>query len=412
MRAGAGVDAIHLGGATERAAPVLAATAAINGLGFSPHQTWAFWRAESSGMVETPFRCPNGERATMVTVRTLPPRSHGVARLKAMTLEALDQMAPLLARSGPQARIGLALGIAERFGVAASRSAERQRLELESAIKRWFHERGLELRAYAALAEGHASLAAASAQAATALSAGVLDLAIVGGVDSSYDPQVVADLIARERLFDLENPDAMIPGEGAALLLLTAPATARHLGLPRSVELQSAASADEPGARYAPIPCQGTGLAAAMRAVSDRLAAERRRVDWLLGDVSNESYRSRELSLAFPRAFARRAASTTAGAATSRWPPRTCAPSSCPRASATWALPLWPPPRPSRRRRSSAETPLPRPASYSAPPKAPAGAPSCSPTAAHAKREKLSGFEGQFQESFESAHGTSRECSA
>jgi 3-oxoacyl-[acyl-carrier-protein] synthase-1 len=297
-------DVVHLGGATGRPAPVVVATAAINGLGFSPHQTWAFWRAEATSMIESPFRCPNGERATMVPVRTIPSRERGAARMVAMMMEALEQLEPTLKRAGQNARIGVALGISDRFGGRPSRALDRQRVHLEWTVKSWFEARKLGLRAYMDVPEGHASLAGVCARAASALSGGAMDLAIVGGVDTYHDPPVIADLIAKERLFDLEHPDTIIPGEGAALLVLAEPATARLLGVDRGVELQSAASEDEPGGRDSGIPCQGTGLAAVMRTVSERLVAERRRLDWLLGDVTNESYRAHELSLAFPRAFA------------------------------------------------------------------------------------------------------------
>jgi hypothetical protein len=49
------------------------------------------------------------------------------------------------------------------------------------------------------------------------------------------------------------------------------------------------------------VPCMGMGLSRTLTPLADRLRQERRRIEWILGDVTNEDYRAHELQLAFPR---------------------------------------------------------------------------------------------------------------
>ncbi len=55
---------------------------------------------------------------------------------------------------------------------------------------------------------------------------------------------------------------------------------------------------------FADTHCTGTGLAQAMRHALSGLPASGRRLEWLLGDVTNETYRTQEFQLALPRAIA------------------------------------------------------------------------------------------------------------
>ena len=75
--------------------PVVVATAVVNGLGTSAHQIWAMRRAEQTALAESPFVLPDGTRVTMGLVRSLPPRSHGEARMAAMAARMLDDVLPV-----------------------------------------------------------------------------------------------------------------------------------------------------------------------------------------------------------------------------------------------------------------------------------------------------------------------------
>jgi 3-oxoacyl-[acyl-carrier-protein] synthase-1 len=275
---------------------------AVNGLGFNAHQTWAFWRAEATAMAETPFRCANGTRATMVVSRTLSPRALGAERMTAMALGALEQLVPALeALRGSGAR-AMWLGLPERYGPGADRERTAELRRLEQRLKAWGeqHAGGMEI---IPVPHGHASLACAT-EAFSEVAAGRVEVAIVGGVDTYYATEVVDELLEQERLFDGKKLDTFIPGEGAAFLLLTRPKLAQRQGLPTLARVEAVAMGHEPGAMFAESPCTGNGLAQAMRNATSGLPASGRLLEWLLGDVTNESYRTRELQLALSRAIA------------------------------------------------------------------------------------------------------------
>lgn len=279
------------------------AMGAFNGLAFDPQQTWAFWRAEAVGVTESPFRCANGTRATMFSARTLSPRLHGAERMRALMDGALEQLVPALGALQGGAPRALWLGLPERYGEEAARGHVTERRRLERHAKEWCdqHAGG---GAVIPVARGHASVAYALIEACTELMAGRLEAAIVGGVDTYHSPEVVEELIARERLFDGKNLDTFIPGEGAAFLLLTRARAAKRAQLPMLAYVQAAATGQEPGSMLVDAPCTGTGLARAMRTAALHLAKEGRLLEWLLGDLTNESYRTTEFQLALPRTVA------------------------------------------------------------------------------------------------------------
>ncbi|HVG60599.1 MAG TPA: beta-ketoacyl synthase N-terminal-like domain-containing protein [Hyalangium sp.] len=281
----------------------LCAMGAFNGLAFDSHQTWAFWHAEAVGMSESPFRCANGTRATMVSARTLPPRLHGAERMRALIDGALEQLLPGLAALRTGAPLALWLGLPERYGERAVPNHAKERRRLEEHLKTWCGEHAGG-GSVISVPRGHASLAHALIEACAELTAGRLEVAIVGGVDTYHAPEVVEELLAQERLFDGENLDSFIPGEGAAFLLLTRSRMAKRAQLPMLAYVDAAATGHEPGSLLAEAPCTGTGLAQVMRTAALQLPARGHQLEWLLGDLTNESYRTTELQLALPRAVA------------------------------------------------------------------------------------------------------------
>ena len=284
--------------------PVIVATGAVNGLAFDPLQTWAFWRAEGVGTVETPFRCADGKRATMVTVRTLPPKTAGVARLGLLARDALAQIAPALARLGAGARIGLAVCVTDRFTRRPRAAAIADLKELETDLRSWFEARPVKLAALLMIPRGAAGMGFGLLEAAAPLGAGQLDAVVLVGVDSYHDPDAVEELLATRRLFDGKNVDSMIPGEGAAALLLTTTGVARQVQLVVRGRIDAAAAAQEPATMLGTAPCDGGALSRVLRAITTRVVPERGPIEWLVGDLTNESYRARELQMSLPRALA------------------------------------------------------------------------------------------------------------
>jgi 3-oxoacyl-[acyl-carrier-protein] synthase-1 len=274
---------------------------ALNGLAFSAPQSWAFWRAEATGVAESPFRCANGVRATMVLARTLPPRMVGVERLEALALGALEQLVPALGAGAGGAR-ALWLGLPERYGDRAGGQHTAERRRLEQRVRAWCDQHAGKM-AVTLVPRGHASLAWAL-EAFSEVASGKLEAAIVGGVDTYYAPEVVEQLLAQGRLFDGDNLDSFTPGEGAAFLLLMRPRTAQRQGLPVLARVEAVATGLEPGAMLSEQVCTGNGLAQALQGAVQSLRGSGRLLEWLLGDLTNENYRAMEFQLALPRAMA------------------------------------------------------------------------------------------------------------
>ncbi len=292
----------HFGG-KHPAAPLVCGTAAWNGLGFDPHQIWAFRRADLTAFAESPFHCENGTRATMAQIRTLPPKLFGAERLAAIAGRLLGSLLPQLSALGSGARLGVLLCLPERMGEGGARPFALQRKRLEAAVAEALRAASVDpvLRS---LPRGHAALAFALIEAADALAARTLDACLVVGLDTRWDLLAVEELLAASRLFDGENLDSFIPGEGGALLLLGRKDVARALRWPILGRIEAAVTNREPATIENDIGNLALGLSRAARAVSDRLAEEKRSLDWWITDLTPETFRVQEFGLAWPRGAA------------------------------------------------------------------------------------------------------------
>ena len=268
---------------------VVAGASACNGVGLNAEQSWAFWRAQLSPFVESPFVCENGEQATMCLDRTLPPRLVGVAREAALVKRALGALKPVLAGlEGTRIAVGVALS-----GRAPSDHGPLLRA-LEGALP---GPAPLQLHPL-----GPGGFAKVMAEAAAALSGGTVEAALVGAVDTAHDPARAAALLAEGRLFDGEDTEAPIHGEGAAFLLLLRAELADRLRVPVLAGVEGATMDEE--APPADAPIDGAGLTRALRAHTGSLKKARTQLEWILADVNNEERRTREWLLALPRALA------------------------------------------------------------------------------------------------------------
>jgi len=296
--------AVHFGQGRGTAPSVaVCAATAWNGLAASPYQTWAFRRAELTPFVESPFRCANGARATMGQIRTLDPQSYGEKRLLPVGRRLLGALEPLLRTLPAGTRVGFGLCLPGRMSKEGAPRFRAQRATLERELGRAVE--ALELQPLVrAEARGHAALAFVLMDAGVAFSHGTLDIVIAGGLDTYYDPDVVEELSEQGRLFDGENLDTFIGGEGGAFLLLARRDVARSLRWPILAELRAAATGFEPSTPFDDFPCTGTGLARAALAATELMRESRQPLGWWLSDMTAESYRLYEFQLAWPRAAA------------------------------------------------------------------------------------------------------------
>lgn len=286
-----------------KAAPLVAATSAVNGLAFDSHQTWAFWRADGSALTQTPFVLRNGDRATMAIVQSLDPRLTGLPRIATLIEAALMHLGDPLTQIRVAVRAGVWIAVHEHLSESRDPYFGPMRQRLQQRIAEWLAARGFRAPVEC-VARGHAGFAHALQRAAAQLDDGSIDLAIVGGADSYYDPLRIDMLEESARIFDHERTDAFVPGEGAAFVVLVRPSLARQAGLETLAAIETIAVDEEPAPMGSDKPCTAVGLTRVLKAITDPLKAEKRRLDWMLGDLTNESYRAREMVLALPRAFA------------------------------------------------------------------------------------------------------------
>jgi 3-oxoacyl-[acyl-carrier-protein] synthase I len=134
------------------------------------------------------------------------------------------------------------------------------------------------------------------------LSAGRIDYAIVGAVDSFLHGPVLEQLLAQGRLKSLATAAGLIPGEAGAVLVLETVAAARRRSVP--VLARVGALAIDREAAYSPeAPVRGEAMARALRAVLER--EETASFHRVLVDLSGERWRFLEWAVAETRALSR-----------------------------------------------------------------------------------------------------------
>ncbi len=293
-------DVLHLGG-KHGPAPLVAGTAVWNGLAWSPYLAWALKRGEARPYAATPFLAGNGSRITLAHVRSLPPTETGATRLATIARRLLGELLPLL-RGVPAGPVGLCVALPERFGDGADHKAFRpQRTVLERALTGAVEAAGRSalLRTFPS---GPAGLAPALVEAVHALASRKLEVVLVGGLDTGYDPEVLEALDRDGRLFDGERVEGVVLGEGGAFLLLARRDLVRQLKLPQLATIESIAEGREPATPWNDVGCLGLGLSRPACAVRERLLAERRGIDLWITDATSEPLRTQEFQLAWPRA--------------------------------------------------------------------------------------------------------------
>jgi 3-oxoacyl-[acyl-carrier-protein] synthase-1 len=119
--------------------------------------------------------------------------------------------------------------------------------------------------------QGRAAALMALEQALSFLQSDPSATAIVGGVDSFLDPDLLASLDEEQRILGPQVMDGFIPGEGAAFLVLSGPEAPRDRAAGGRGLVNGAASSMDAGHRYGQAPAKGEGLAAALQDLRSRL---------------------------------------------------------------------------------------------------------------------------------------------
>lgn len=149
----------------------------------------------------------------------------------------------------------------------------------------------------------HVGGAVALAQACEALASDELDAAVVAGVESYLDSYFLDELLTAGRLRTAESPHGIVPGEGAAAIVLETAEAARRRQAPALARLVALVLEQEAAGWSPSLPSRAEALTRALQAalaVEPGPAAYHR----LLVDLTGERWRAREWALAEPRALA------------------------------------------------------------------------------------------------------------
>jgi len=139
---------------------------------------------------------------------------------------------------------------------------------------------------------GHTGFLRALEQASRDLVAGLVDVAIVGGVDSLIDTDFLNWLEATQRLKTPNAPAGVQPGEAAAFLLLESDAHASARGAGARAALRGLAFGQEPHLMGADDPPTGKALASALHEAMRGIRFKHQLPLWVLSDHTGEPYRA------------------------------------------------------------------------------------------------------------------------
>ncbi|MCX4240340.1 beta-ketoacyl synthase N-terminal-like domain-containing protein [Paraliomyxa miuraensis] len=154
----------------------------------------------------------------------------------------------------------------------------------------------LSLRSTWMFSEGRAGVFQALEVAMPLLGAGYCDLTVVGGLDSLVAPDVLTALVELERVRSDRAHDGIVPGEGAAFLVLAHP---RVLAAESTLAtLHAVAVAEEPRPVLDPRPRQAEGLTSVFLQLREQLGT---RVDEVISAQTGQGFYGRQLAHAHLR---------------------------------------------------------------------------------------------------------------
>jgi 3-oxoacyl-[acyl-carrier-protein] synthase-1 len=271
------------------------------GIGLDALSTALVLRTGVPAIRPSPLADPAGEPVSMAFDSTLDPMLVGEERAARLGGLALRDLARVL---GPKAR-----SLRTRFAVAFPEPRpDQSRGEAGKLLATAF--RTLMQETFGAppvdlSMKGSAGLAAVLPAALAELAAGTVDAVVAGGLHSDYDPEAIRALAAAGRLFSAAQPDAVLPGEAAAFVLVMRDDMACSLGLEPLARVHAIgadvrrSSASEDGHSF-----DSTALSRAIRAATDGLD-DGMTVGWSMTDLGLEHARVREVYSAVTRVHAR-----------------------------------------------------------------------------------------------------------
>jgi 3-oxoacyl-[acyl-carrier-protein] synthase-1 len=269
---------------------VVVGVGARTAVGLTARHTAFLLRAGVAGFHETPLLDVNDEPVTIASVPVLDPRMVGVERVRLLAVAALDEVLETLGDLR-DLRIRIVLGLDEALGRRVP-PALSQADEMASAMNAHATKRGAVSVVVEAVARGEAAAGLRITAACNELAANAVDVVLLGGAHSDYDPEIVQRLSSLGRLFGAGSINGVIPGESAAFVALTTPAFARKRDWLVRARLHAVGLGIEKAGPDNDHPAsEALGLTQAVRMATKALEADELRVGWMLTDMTAEFHR-------------------------------------------------------------------------------------------------------------------------
>jgi 3-oxoacyl-[acyl-carrier-protein] synthase-1 len=274
------------------ALPTLAVVVGVGArtpLGLDAQQTGMFLRTGFAAMDQAALG-PAGEPITICHQPAISGDLRGIERAIALSQPALDEALATVAEplgAGTRAKLIVNLDPAVALDEAG---AGRLAAALHRSCRSALSDTSLTVGA-----RGEAGAGFALAEALVDLDKGEIDAVILGGVHTDYDEQAIARLAQQGRLQDNENLDSIIPGEAAAVVVLTSERHASRADLPIQARLCGLATAMEAARFDNDVPAAlARGATKAMQEATASLEERELHAGWVLSDLGFELWRMRE----------------------------------------------------------------------------------------------------------------------
>ena len=145
-----------------------------------------------------------------------------------------------------------------------------------------------------ALPSGHAGALQGLDLAARQIASRRIEIAVVGGVDSYFDPATLRWLESNRRLARDGVRGGLVPGEASAMFVLTSRAEGQRRGLPSIARVRAVAVGREPRSLDSDEGTLGEGLTDVVTRVTAELRLPAESVDDIYCDIGPERHRTEE----------------------------------------------------------------------------------------------------------------------
>jgi len=275
---------------------------AVTPVGLSSVETCASIRARISAFTDTVYRRPPAEPILGARVPASQTLKHSASAwlINLATRAILECMSSIQA---PASKVALIICLPEtyrRHPAITELESSNFLLMIERKTKLSFHTNS------SILLSGHSAAIHGIAIARKLMEREGIEYCIVGGVDSLLNRFDIERLTAANRLHDERNPQGVIPGEGAAFIVVThpdqsvaTPCLASILGVGAAMEKDTVL-----GERFS----TGRGLRKALDAALADSACEESQMSFRVSDMNGERYRAWESFISTTRFYRTRRA--------------------------------------------------------------------------------------------------------